>query len=287
MLNSGEFYSNDPLGDPGRNLRLLARFYDKYPEYVDKTYLSVKGGLARGEFRADASEENLRASVDTINKTLGGRKKMDLFEMARVDKSRSVEEAMRNMLKLRDEGHFKDIGLSEVSAKTIRAAAAVAPIAAVEVEYSPWSLDIEHNQVLSTCKELGIPIIAYSPLGRGFLTGTIRTIDDLDKDDNRRHFDRFKPGNFEKNLKVVDDLGAVAKAKGLTPVQLILAWEIAQSEVIYPIPGSTRPEGVKESLQALKVKLTDADIKEIRGIVDSADIVGGRYNEHLAASLEG
>lgn len=134
MLNSGEFYSNEPLKDPTRNLRLLARFYNEYPEYVDKTYLSVKGGLARGSFAADASEQNLRASVTTINEALGGKKKMDLFEMARVDQNTSIEDAMKTLLKLRDEGHFKDIGISEVSAKTIRAAAKVAPIAAVEVE---------------------------------------------------------------------------------------------------------------------------------------------------------
>jgi pyridoxine 4-dehydrogenase len=134
MLNSGEFYSNEPLKDPTRNLRLLRRFYEAYPEYVDKTYLSVKGGLARGSFAADASEENLRASVTTINESLGGKKKMDLFEMARVDKNTSIEQTMRTLLKLRDEGHFKDIGISEVSAKTVREAAKYAPIAAVEVE---------------------------------------------------------------------------------------------------------------------------------------------------------
>lgn len=134
MLNSGEFYSREPINDPCRNLRLLARFYEKYPEYVDKTYVSVKGGQARGTMTPDASEENLRASVTTINKELGGRKKMDLFEMARVDQKNSIEDTMKTLLKLRDEGHFKDIGLSECSEKTIRAAAKVAPIAAVEVE---------------------------------------------------------------------------------------------------------------------------------------------------------
>lgn len=134
MLNAGEFYSNEPVKDPCKNLRLLARFYDKYPEYVDKTYVSVKGGMARGTMSPDASEDNLRASVTTINKELGGKKKMDLFEMARVDKKVSIENTMTTLLKLRDEGHFKDIGLSECSAQTIRAAAKVGPVTAVEVE---------------------------------------------------------------------------------------------------------------------------------------------------------
>lgn len=287
MLNSGEFYSNEPLKDPTRNLRLLSRFYDKYPEYVDRTYLSVKGGLARGSFTADASEENLRESVTTINKTLGGKKKMDLFEMARVDPKTPIKDTMATLLKLRDEGHFQDIGLSEVSAKTIRAAVEFAPIAAVEVEYSPWSLDIEHNGVLAACRELKIPVVAYSPLGRGFLTGQLRSPNDLEEGDHRKALDRFKPGNFEKNLIIVDKLGELATAKGITPVQMILAWELAQWEDIYPIPGSTRPEGVRECLDALNITLSSVEIQEIRDVANSADIVGGRYNEHAAGSLEG
>lgn len=136
MLNSGEFYGQP---EPTLNLQLLKRFYDAYPEYVEKTYLSVKGGLSFTkdgaiDFTPNASEENLRRSVTNINKVLGGKKKMDMFEMARVDQKIPIEDAMRNLLKLRDEGHFKDIALSESAAETIRRAAKVAPIAGVEVE---------------------------------------------------------------------------------------------------------------------------------------------------------
>lgn len=129
MLNSGEFYGTP---EPTLNLQLLARFFNAHPEYVDKTYVSVKGGLVN--MKPDASEENLRKSVTNINSLLGGKKKMDLFEMARVDKSRSIEDAMQVLAKLQQEGHFKDIGLSEVSAETIRRAHKVAKVAAVEVE---------------------------------------------------------------------------------------------------------------------------------------------------------
>lgn len=278
MLNSGEFYGQP---EPTLNLQLLRRFYDAHPEYVDKTYLSVKGGLGFKDgaidFTPNASEENLRRSVTNINETLGGKKKMDMFEMARVDQKIPIADAMRTLLKLRDEGHFKDIALSESAAETIRRAAKVAPIAGVEVEYSPWSLNIEHNGVIDACKELNIPIIAYSPLGKGFLTGSLKSPDDIPEGDHRKHFERFQPGNFEKNLELVDKLVSIAKNKGITPAQLALAWEIQQCDLIYPIPGSTRVEGVKEALGALNVKLSKEDLDEIRKIVDNADVIGGRY----------
>lgn len=319
MLNSGEFYGQP---EPTLNLQLLKRFYDAHPEYVDKTYLSVKGGLGFKDgaidFTPNASEENLRRSVANINEILGGKKKMDMFEMARVDQKIPIEDAMRTLLKLRDEGHFKDIALSESAADTIRRAAKVAPIAGVEVEcvssstslrklsdrhhrrYSPWSLNIEHNGVIDACKELNIPIIAYSPLGKGFLTGSLKSPDDIPEGDHRKHFERFQvglpsyaleetrlifitllavlqPGNFEKNLELVDKLVAIAKNKGITPAQLALAWEIQQCDLIYPIPGSTRVEGVNEALGALKVALSKEELDEIRKIVDNADVIGGRY----------
>lgn len=168
----------------------MSRFFEKYPDYVDKIFLSVKGAIAPG-LKPDSSDESLRRSVTNINKLLK-HKTMDLFEPARVDKSRPVEDVMRTLDALRKEGHFKYIGLSEVSAATIRKAHAVAPVAAVEVEYSPFSLDIEKNGVLDTCKELGITIIAYSPLGRGLLSGKIKSIDDIPEGDHRRNFDRFQ-----------------------------------------------------------------------------------------------
>jgi len=212
---------------------------------------------------------------------------MDLFELARVDKRRTIEDTMKTLMKLQCEGHFTDIGLSECSAETIRRAAAVGPVAAVEVEYSPLALDIEHNDVLKACKELGIPIVAYSPLGSGFLTGTLRNPEDIPEGDIRKMFDRFQPGNFEKNLVLVDKLQEIARSKGLTNTQLCLAWEMDQWEHIYPIPGSTRVEGVKEAVAALKVQLSPEDIKQIRDLVSNADVVGGRYNDRAKHTLFG
>lgn len=265
MLNSGEFYGQP---DPEAGLKLLARFYDANPDYVDKTYLSVKGGMKN--MKPDSTYEGLLSSVTNINKVLGGKKKMDLFEPARRDPNVAVEDSMKSMLRLRDEGHFKDIGLSEVSAETIRKAAAVGPIAAVEVEYSPFSLDIEHNGVLDACKELNIPICAYCPLGRGLMDPKIRKHEDIEEGDHRKHSPRFQKGNIEKNVALADKFRAIAEKKGCTGVEVVLAWEIAQSNLLYPIPGSTRKAGVLEAAKAMSVKLDEQDLQDLRKLATEA-----------------
>jgi pyridoxine 4-dehydrogenase len=187
FINTGEFYAQD-LGTA--NLELLNRFFISNPSYMERCFISVKGAFGK-TLKPDSSDENLRKSVENINKVLGVRK-MDLFEPARVDDTRPIEETMKSLMALRDEGHFKYIGLSEVSETTLRKALSIGPVAAVEEEYSPWSLDIESNGLLSTCKELDIPIIAYSPLGRGFLTGSLRKVEDIPEGDFRRTLDRFQ-----------------------------------------------------------------------------------------------
>ncbi|KNZ43660.1 hypothetical protein VP01_9g18 [Puccinia sorghi] len=285
LLNSGEFYGNGP-DRIHANLELLARFFEAYPEWAQegKCFLSVKGGLNLDGGKLnhpDGSLVALRKSVDNINQKLGGKKKMDLFEMARVDKKVPIEDVMKSYKILISEGKFKHVGLSEVSAETIRRAHAVHPISAVEIEYSPYLLDIEHNGILATCKELRIPIVAYSPLGLGMLTGRIKSPDDLDPNDMRRHFDRFLPENFHHNLKLTDKFVSLAEKKKCTPVQVVLAWLLMQSDLIIPIPGSTRAEGVKESLESLRINLSDVEVQEIREFVNKADIKGLRYSSDM------
>lgn len=284
FLNSGEFYGQP---DPTLGLKLLARFFAAEPSYADKVFLSVKGG-SRPDFSPDGSLEGLRKSVLHINEVLGSHgatKHMDLFEPARLDKSVGIEQVMKNLLVLRDEGHFTHIGLSEVSAETLRTASKVGPVAAVEFEYSLWALDAETNGLLSATAELGITAIAYSPLGRGFLTGSIKKRSDIPSGDLRLLLDRFSAENFDQNLRLVEDLTRFAEGKGVTPAQLALAWILAQADNVMPIPGSTRIEGVKESLEALEVKLSAEELKQVRRILDSHTIVGGRYNDHLQGSL--
>ncbi|KDE08769.1 hypothetical protein MVLG_01222 [Microbotryum lychnidis-dioicae p1A1 Lamole] len=280
FINSGEFY-----GQPKRelNLELLARFFKKFPDYSDRVFLSVKAGMTL-EMKPDSSLEALRKNCENINKHLGGRK-MDLFEPARVDTIRPIEETMRNLKTLQKEGHFAYIGLSETAPATLRRAAKVGPVAAVEVEYSPWSTqDIEGpDGIIETCRELGITMIAYSPLGRGFITGTIKSRADLPEGDSRLHLDRFSEENFKNNLKLVEKLEKIAQEKGCTVTQLALAWNLSQADFIVPIPGSTRPEGVKEGLGALQVDLNSQDLDAIREVIDSVTVVGGRYNKHIDA----
>ncbi|GAA5868979.1 hypothetical protein JCM16303_000326 [Sporobolomyces ruberrimus] len=281
--NSGAFYSSSD--DKTANLKRIARFIEKYPEHRDSFFLSVKGGL-EPNFTPNADLDFLRKDVENINKQLGGRK-MDLYEMARVDTNLGIEKSMKNLIKLRDEGHFKYIGLSECSAETIKKASAIGPVSAVEVEFSPFCPDIQSNGVLDACKEFGITLICYSPLGGGILSGKIKSNQDFEDGDMRKDWDRFSDENMPHNLKLVEKIKAIAEKKDVTPAQLAVAWALHQSDLIVPLPGSTRPEGVKESVEAANIKLTQEELDQIRKAVDEADIKGVRYvkNEHIQSKL--
>jgi len=282
--NSGAFYSSDPKNKEA-NLQRIARFIEKFPQHRDSFFLSVKGGLV-DNFSPNADIDFLRKDVENINKQLGGRK-MDLYEMARVDTDTGIEQTMKNLIKLRDEGHFKYIGLSECSAETIKNASAVGPVSAVEVEFSPFCPDIQSNGVLDVCQEKGITVIGYSPLGGGFLSGQIKSNKDFEDGDMRKDWDRFSDENMPHNLKLVEQLQSIAEKKNITSAQLSVAWVLHQSDLIIPLPGSTRPEGVKESIEAANVKLSSEELDQIRKVVEEADIKGVRYvkNDHVQDKL--
>jgi pyridoxine 4-dehydrogenase len=282
FFNGGELY-----GTPERNsLHLLREYFEKYPGDAKKVVLSIKGGLEKGGMRPDGSPENVRRSIDECLTQLAGTKKLDLFECARVDPKTPIEITVRTADEYVQAGKLGGISLSECSADTIRRAAKVAKISAVEVEYSLWATEIQDNGVLATCGELGIPIVAYSPLGRGFLTGQIKSRDDLAEDDHRRHLPRFSEENFPKNVELIHQLEQLAKRKGCTPGQIGVAWVKAQSErdgnpVIIPIPGATTVERVKENL--VDVELSENDVKEIDSILASVEVHGERYQEGVNA----
>jgi aryl-alcohol dehydrogenase-like predicted oxidoreductase len=187
------------------------------------------------------------------------------------------------------EGKIKYLGLSEVSATTLRRACKVHHIAAVQVEYSPFSIEIESPSIdlLKTCRELGVAVIAYSPLGRGFLSGSYRSQDDFEASDFRRHVPRFSVENFPKNLELVDKLSAIAKGKGCTSSQLTLAWLLAQGDDIIPIPGTKKIKYLEENLASLDVKLSVEEEKEIRSLVEGAEVHGTRYAEAYMGHLFG
>ncbi|KAK9351017.1 NADP-dependent oxidoreductase domain-containing protein [Lipomyces doorenjongii] len=286
FFNGGEFYGT-PV--PTLNLDLINRFFTKYPEYADKVVLSIKGGLDLATFVPNGSPEFVRKSVENIIKHLGTAKKLDLFECARVDPNVPIETTVSALAELVKEGLIGGISLSEVKPETIRRAAAVHTISAVEVEYSLWSTEARDLGVLSTCAELGIPVIAYSPLGRGFLTGQIRSRKDFGEGDFRLHFERFSEENFAVNLQLVDKITKLAQKKGIKPSQLAISW-IKKHEAIIPglhiipIPGATTVERVDENLTEVE-PLTGDEFAEIGAILDTVEIKGGRYNKHHESLL--
>ena len=185
------------------------------------------------------------------------------------------------------EGKIKYLGLSEISSATLRRACKVHHISAVQIEYSPFTTDIESPSInlLKTCRELGVATVAYSPLGRGMLTGAYKSPNDFEEGDFRRLSPRFSEENFPKNLKLVDEIGAIAKKKGCTPSQLTLAWLMCQGEDIIPIPGTKKIKYLEENMRALEVKLTEEEEREIRKVVDAAEVHGDRYPEAMMGRL--
>ncbi|KAL5524941.1 hypothetical protein ACEPAF_8810 [Sanghuangporus sanghuang] len=276
VLNSGEFYGSNPRE---ASLELLARFFEKHPNYAEKAFLSVKGGSTfRDVFPGpDSSPENLKRSVDNILAKLRGTKKLDLFECARVDKNYPIEDTIKILSGFVAEGKFDYIGLSESKASTVRRANAVHPIAGVEIEVSPWSYDGPVKEVISTCEELGIIVFAYSPLGRGFLSGKYKSTQDLEDGDMRVFFARVQEDNFKHNAAIIEGVQAIAKQKGITPAQLCIAWVSALGPHVVPIPGSSKKQRTEENCAAADVELSSTDVDAVKKLLDDHPVQGGRY----------
>ncbi len=243
----------------------------KFANVVSPDYKSVS---VRGDAKYvhEAFEKSLkRLGLDSI----------DLYYVHRIDKTVPIEETMNALKELVKAGKIKYIGLSECSSNTIRRAYAVHPVTCVQIEYSPFSLDIERDEigVLKTCRELGVAIVCYSPLGRGILGGQIKSVDDFEENDLRRMLPRFSKENFPKNLQLVNQLTAIANKKGCTPGQLTLAWILAQGNDFFVIPGTGKIKNLEENAGADHIKLSKEEIKQIREACEKADVAGGRYPE--------
>ncbi|KAI0334918.1 aldo/keto reductase [Cubamyces sp. BRFM 1775] len=274
VLNSAQFYGQ---GWSTANLELLSRFYEKYPDYADRTFLMVKGAYNPDKPGIDCSPENLRRSVDTCITALRGTKKIDVFQPARVDKSFTIEDIVKTLVELKNEGKFNHIGLSECSAATMRRAHAVHPIAIVEIEISPTSYEEETKKVIAAAAELDIAVAGYSPLGRGLLTGTIKKREDLDPQDHRAHMARFKDENLQHNLVIAEAITSLAAKKGCTPAQLCIAWVASLGTKVLPLPGSARKERTLENLAGGDVILTEEEKQEVAHILETHPVKGGRY----------
>lgn len=239
----------------------------------DPKYRSLNG---RPEYVKQACEASLkRLDTDVI----------DLYYLHRVDPATPVEDTVGAMANLVKEGKIRGIGLSEVSAATLeRMHTTVYPITAVQSEYSLWTRDPEAD-VLQTCIDLDIAFVAYSPLGRGFLTGQFKSVDDFDKDDYRRFSPRFQGENFKKNLDLVKTIETLAAEKNCTPSQLALAWVMAQGEFIFPIPGTKRIKYLEENVAALNVSLTKEELSAINTLFPKDAAAGLRYPENMMGSI--
>ncbi len=229
-------------------------------------FLGIRGDAAYVREACDASLRRLR--IDTI----------DLYYQHRVDPEVPIEETVGAMADLVRAGKVRHLGLSEAAPATIRRAAKVHPIAALQTEFSLWSRDVE-AEILPTVRELGIGFVAYSPLGRGFLTGRFRTIDDLPADDFRRNSPRFQGENFQRNLDLVQKVNQLAQSKGCSPSQLALAWVLAQGGDIVPIPGTKQVRYLDENLGAARVELTAGDRRQIDAILPAGAAAGQRYHD--------
>ncbi|CCH43229.1 Pyridoxal reductase [Wickerhamomyces ciferrii] len=286
FVNGGEFYGANEL-----NLKYIKSFLDTYPEQRENLIISIKGSISFAEQRVLGDRENINKAIDNISKYIPN---LDIFEIPRIDTTVTLEETFGALSDAVDAGKIKAFSVSEVNANTLEKISKISnnPIAAVEIEYSIFSRDILENGVAAKAGELGIPIVAYSPLARGLLTGQINSTADLPEGDLRSHFDRFKEENLVKNQQIVDFVVKAAKEKDVTPGQIALAWIRYQSfktidgikfPKIIDIPSTTSVKRVDENFS--DVVLTDDEFEKIQTFIKDVKVSGLRYNAQAEKSL--
>jgi aryl-alcohol dehydrogenase-like predicted oxidoreductase len=266
---------------PFKNERLVGR---AIKDRRDEVVLATKFGSVRNEqgerlgIRGD--REYVLAACNASLERLGT-DYIDVYYQHRVDPDTPIEETVGAMAELVERGKVRYLGLSEAAADTIRRAHAVHPISALQSEYSLWTRDVE-DEILPAIRELGIGLVAYSPLGRGFLSGRILSVDDLEASDFRRANPRFQGENFQKNLDLVERVEELAASKGCTAAQIALAWVLAQGEDIVPIPGTTRVKNLEENVSALDVELSDEELRDLEAVFPNGAAAGDRYADMSA-----
>ena len=275
--------SSDAYGQ-GRNEELIARVLKgRRDKFVVATKFGNMGRNPDGSAASEGRPEYLRLACERSLARLET-DVIDLYYIHRVDPTVPIEDTVGAMGDLVREGKVRFIGISEAGAETIRRAHAVHPISAVQIEYSLWSREVE-DSILPLCQQLGIGFVAYSPLGRGFLTGTVSARDDLGANDARRNMPRFEPGNLAHNLDLVAGLRRLAAAEGCTPAQLAIAWVLSRGDYIVPIPGTSRRHRLEENAAAAAITLSAATLRELGGIFRPGAAAGPRYPATYARTL--
>ena len=273
------FFDTADMYGPHTNEQLLGRALRGHREHV---VIATKFGIVRDPARPE--HRGISGKPDYVHKACEGSLRrldvdvIDLYYQHRVDPDTPIEETVGAMAELVHKGKVRFLGLSEAGAETIRRAHAVHPITALQSEYSLWTRDPE-KEVLGVCRELGIGLVPYSPLGRGFLTGQIKRFEDLPEGDYRRTSPRFQGENFQRNLALVKQVEEIAREKKCTPAQLALAWVLAQGDDIVPIPGTKRRKYLQENVGALDVALTNKDLARIDEVAPQEAVAGARYPE--------
>ena len=283
----GNFLDTAEIYGPFTNEELVGKFLREIPR--ETAVIATKFGFkfengARVE-GTDGSPANVRRACDASLKRLGI-EVIDLFYQHRVDPKVPIEETVGAMGDLVKQGKVRTLGLSEAGPETLRRAVKVHPLTALQSEYSLWTRDVESNGVLAGCRELGITFVAYSPLGRGFLTGAIQKLDDLDPSDWRRTNPRFQGQALDANLKLAEVVKRIAARKGCTAAQLALTWVLAQGRDIVPIPGTKRLRYLEDNMGALQVSLSDSELLEIDREVQNAPVHGDRYTPEVMRLIE-
>jgi aryl-alcohol dehydrogenase-like predicted oxidoreductase len=279
----GNFLDTAEIYGPYKNEELLARFLREIQReqvvVATKFGFRIENGAIQG---VDSSPANVRRACEGSLKRLGI-DTIDLYYQHRVDPAVPIEETVGAMAELVRAGKVRRLGLSEAGPDTLKRAQAVHPITALQSEYSLWSRDIERNGTLATCRELGIGFVAYSPLGRGFLTGAIEKPSDLSSDDWRHTNPRFQSEAFEKNLRLAEHVKNLAERKRCSPAQLALSWVLAQGEEIVPIPGTKRVRYLEDNMGAVDVSLSADELAQIDNLFPPGAAQGERYTESMMA----
>ncbi|TYJ53119.1 hypothetical protein B9479_006241 [Cryptococcus floricola] len=281
LWSSASFYGNP--GDNFANIKLIAGFFAKYPEYKDKIVLVVKGGVDYTTLHPIADIDYWRNEIKQMQEILGD-KKLDVFSLGRLPDA-PVEEVFTNLKTLKDEGLFDGVAANELSAESLEIANKITPLAINEVEISLFSYETSIRSAIAWHTKNKVPVFAYSPLGRGFITRTYKSPEDIPEGDFSRIMPRFQGKAFYENLKLVDKLDEIAGRKGVGGSQVALAWIVGLSDYTIPLPGSSNPERIVQNVRSASITLSPAETKEISDFLDTFEVQGTRYPEFLMGNL--